>query len=116
MFNIFRKNKQENDPFKLDWGQVTPDQFNEVKNESFYLFNFNMISEEARAQAMKFAAGKILWYAQQMPKCKHHARLDIQGQDEIKFKIEQHNDWRNNTLKRIKNKQPKIDIEISIII
>src|SRR3989344_9031928 len=113
MFNIFKKSKQENDPFKHDWGQVTPDLYNEKKNEAVHVFNFNMTSEESRHLAQKFIVGKVLWYQKHLPdNCSHIMDMDIRGQEEIEFEFDLMNGWRTETLNKIKNHQKKMALEM----
>lgn len=117
MFNIFKKSKQDNNPFKLDWGEVSPDLFSEEKNETVYVLNFDFLSQESRELAMDFTVGKILWYQKHLPNnCAHIIDLDLRGQDEIKYELEIQDNWRDDVLKKIKQVAPEIRIEINIII
>lgn len=81
MINTFGEDKHENNPFKLDWGEVTPEKYNESVKEAFYVCNFCMKNEEARNSARLFLAGKVSWYSNHLPiGTLHRIRMDIRGQ------------------------------------
>jgi hypothetical protein len=102
--------------FKLDWGEITPDGYSEKKNEAVYVFNFNMMSDESRSLAQKFIVGKVLWYQKHLPdKCSHVMDLDLYGQ-EIGYEFDLMDDWREETLDKIKKDQKKIVLEMNMII
>ncbi len=47
---MIEKDKYEDNPFKFDWGAVTPEKYNESIKEAFYVCNFFMSTEEARGK------------------------------------------------------------------
>ena len=117
MFNLFRKKNTGNNPFALDWGVVTPEQYSKEKNDAVYVLNFDFHVEESRNLAKTFTIGRILWYHKHLPKnCSHNITLDLRGQDEIKFELEIHDQWRADVLQTVKRNIPGVKIEMTIII
>lgn len=78
---MIENEKYEDNPFELDWGAVTPEKYNESSKEAFYVCNFLMRTEEARAIVKSFLCGRILWYDKHLPEhSSHRIRMDIRGQ------------------------------------
>ena len=115
---LFSRKKKGNEvsPFELDWGEITPDGYNSEKRESFYVANFLMTEESSRKLAKIYLSGKINWYEKHLPKgSKHHLRLDISGQREIKFEIDMMRNWKDQTVKQTRMKNDNIDLYIDIL-
>ncbi len=106
---IFRKKNKNISPIDLDWGEITPDAYNQDENNAFYVFGFHMIQEESRKMASKYITGKVLWYKYHLPEnCSHSIKLDIRGQREIKFEMHMMSTWRKNTIELITNNEVEI--------
>lgn len=103
--------------FDLNWGEISPDLYDEKNNEAVYVFNFSFISPEARNLVKKFAVGKVLWYHDQLPKnCRQVVELDLRGQDEIKYELEIQDEWIEDASNRIKKINNKANFHFGLIV
>jgi hypothetical protein len=65
-----------------DWGNVTPEGFNERNNEALHVFNFDISKRENIENAILFTLGKIVRSAEHLPKnCKQIITFDVRGQE-----------------------------------
>jgi hypothetical protein len=114
---LFKKKKVNSlSPFDLDWGEITPDIYNGETNEAFHICNHYHISEEGRNISRIFTSGRVVWYHPHLPKkSSHHIRLDIRGQNEISFEIEQHREWKKQVQIAVSRKD-KIELEIDFTV
>ena len=68
------------DPFSLDWGSITPEGYNEQKNEVVFIFNFDISSQDRIERGIVFAVGKLIWSMKNIPPCNYRVVLDLRGQ------------------------------------
>ncbi|RXK85273.1 hypothetical protein [Filimonas effusa] len=67
--------------FDLDWGQITPDGYNEELNQVLHVFNFDMSSKENLKRILSYITGRIIWMSYNAPLgSSHRVVLDIRGQ------------------------------------
>lgn len=96
-------------PSELDWGAVTPEGYNREKNEALFVFNFYMVSDEAKTLAKEFVLGRILWYSIHLPPdCSFLIHVDLRDQA---ISIDKLNAWRDDITNKIaQNSNIKIEI------
>ncbi|MBL4705907.1 MAG: hypothetical protein JKY54_15380 [Flavobacteriales bacterium] len=81
---IFSKIKGKTSAFDLDWGEVTPDVYDEKKNESSYICAHDYLSEESIKYSQILITGRVLWYQKYLHEATHNSiSIDISGQYEI---------------------------------
>lgn len=67
---------------ELDWGNVTPDGFNEGNNEAIFVYNVDLTSETNLLDTILFVSGRIIWNKNNLPEnCSQQIVFDIRGQD-----------------------------------
>lgn len=65
----------------MDWGNVTPEGFNEKENEALHVFNFDLSKKENIDNAILFTLGKMLRSKEDLPEdCKQTFTFDVRGQ------------------------------------
>lgn len=68
-------------PYKLDWGNITPDGYNELLQEIVHVFNFDISSKDKIERCIIFSVGKIIWSDMHIPKyTQQKIVFDLRGQ------------------------------------
>lgn len=68
-------------PYELDWGNVTPDGFDEKNQEIVHVFNFDISSKDKIDNCIIFSVGKIVWSHFHIPEgIKQKLVFDLRGQ------------------------------------
>jgi hypothetical protein len=110
MFNLFSK-----DPYELNWGNVTPDGFNEEKKEVINIFNFDISSAEKISRCVIFSVGKIIWINKHIIKgTKQKVIFDLRGQP-ITF-LDRARKMKQDILKQVTQIKPDVIVDIEILI
>lgn len=66
----------------IDWGGITPQGYNQEKNEALHVCNFDLSSEDKIENVILFIIGKILWAKNHLPKgCNQLIVFDVRGQE-----------------------------------
>jgi len=115
---MFFKSKKETpvDPFELDWGEITPDGYNQNEKSSLCVFAHSLISEEARPLSSIFAAGRIVWYNNHLPEgTANKVLLDIRGQDAMKYEFEIQENWAKELRSRTIDVHSNMILEIECL-
>lgn len=102
------------EPFKADWGAVTPEGYDRNQNQAFYVYNFYMQGPESRDLSQIFLVGKLIWSHQHLPAgCSYRVRIDLGGQS---VSVNTLNKWRRDALSKIQVKVPSIQVEIEFLV
>lgn len=65
----------------LNWGNVTPDGFNEKNNEALFVYNVDLTSQTNMLDTILFVSGRIIWNRNDLPEnCMQQIVFDIRGQ------------------------------------
>jgi hypothetical protein len=76
MFRLLSHN-----PYKLDWGNVTPDGYYKIQDEIMHVFNFDISSKDKIDRCIVFSVGKIIWSDMHVPQfTKQKIIYDLRGQ------------------------------------
>lgn len=101
-------------PYKLNWGEITPDRFDRSRNQAIHVLNVFMENTESRGLSLNFLIGRIIWFNKHLPLgCSHRIRIDIGGQV-VPIKIL--NNWRESALLQIRKNLPTIKVEIEFLV
>lgn len=49
-------------PLELDWGNITPDGYNEADGVALSIFNFDISSPERIDRCIIYCLGRVLWF------------------------------------------------------
>lgn len=110
MFNLFSK-----DPYELDWGNITPEGFDQEKKEVIHIFNFDISSAEKVSKCSVFSVGKIIWVNKHIPKgTTQKVILDLRGQP-ITF-LDRARKMKYDILQQVTQIESDIVIDIEILI
>lgn len=112
LFGWNKKSKTHPEP---DWGEISPEGYNEEKNSALLAFNVDMESETSREMAKKFIAGRVLWYKRHLPvNSSFLVFVDLRGQDEIAAQPAVREKWQQEMLSAIQQSEPGIKIDVNI--
>jgi hypothetical protein len=101
-------------PFELDWGEVTPEGFDNNKNQALHVLNCFMQSPESRRLVLIYLIGRIVWFNKHLPPgCCHRIRIDTGGQF---ISVNVLNKWREAALSKIRERLPAVQIEIEFLV
>lgn len=107
---LFSKN-----PYDLDWGNVTPDGYNEAEKMALSVFNFDISSAERIDRCIIYSVGKILWLNKHLPEeTTQKVLFDLRGQP-LPF-LDRAKRMKEEILKTIQSKEPKVVVNIEILI
>lgn len=70
----------KSNPYDFDWGNITPDGFDEVNNVALFVFNFDVSASDSIEMSKVFCYGKIVWATMNIPKCNYRLVWDLRGQ------------------------------------
>ena len=102
------------DPFVLQWGEITPEGYDENINQALHVFNFYLLDEVARKYSSIFINGRVNWFVKHLPPlCAHLIRVDTSGQA---ISIEILNQWRDEVLNKLRKEFPSLKIEMEILV
>lgn len=69
------------DGLNLNWGNVTPEGYEDATKEALHVLNVNFIGEENRSRALKFICARVLHFHLHLPKnSSQRVRFDLRGQ------------------------------------
>ena len=101
-------------PFELDWGEVTPEGFDDSKNQALHVLNCFLQSTESRNLCQIFLVGRIVWFSKHLPpNCSHRVRLDTRGQS---ISVNTLYKWREVALSKIRERMPAVQVEIEFLV
>ncbi len=102
-------------PYVLDWGNITPEGFNEKQQEALHVFNFDISSVDKISMCTIFIAGKIFWTSKHIPNgVSQKIVIDLRGQT-ITL-LERARKMKADVLQKIKHLDSTINTTIEILI
>lgn len=100
-------------PFELDWGEVTPEAFDDVNNQALHVLNSFLRSPESRDLCLVYLVGRVVWFSKHLPpNCSHRIRFDTRGQS---ISVNTLNKWREAALSKIRERLPAVRVEIEFL-
>lgn len=102
----------------IDWGQITPDSFDEDQERFIYHCKFNHMIEEGRALSKEFIIARVSKMSEQWPEYNlHDLQLNLaDDKHDLVIKSANYKKWKEEVLERFKNENPALTIKISALI
>lgn len=70
------------DPENLDWGSITPEGLDKLRNEALHVINHDLMNERNVRRTIKFIICRLKWYEKHLPKnFTQRVVIDTRGQD-----------------------------------
>lgn len=104
-----------NNPYKLDWGNATPEGYSKEKNNLLQIYNVDISSAEKIENCIIYVIGRIAWANKHFPKgTSQKIVFDLRGQPLAL--IDRARKMSQNIQKKSLAIEPEIKLDIEILI